>query len=235
MSQIPFVNQLGDAIQTAATASSERSSRFRLRRPGVVATLAALLALSGGVALAGILSASNTTDLATGGVGCYETADRSGAVFIIEPGDRSPAEACRQVLGRSGQPVAELAACDNGRGAIAVFPGSGANACHRAGLKPLPPEYEAEQERVRHLTRALVALESSANCIPPRELAARVQTLLQRTGWENWRPWLRLDINPGPCGSVSEPGFDGSRVIVGLDPDGRRVMVFGGPERVTGP
>jgi hypothetical protein len=235
MSQIPFVNQLGDAIQTAVTASSERSSRFRLRRPRFVAALVALLTLTGGVALAGILGSSNTTDLVMGAVGCYETADRSGATFIIEPGDRSPADACRQVLGRSGQPVAELTTCDNGRGAIVVFPGSGANACHRAGLKPLPPEYAAEQARVRHLTRALIALESSANCIPPRELAARVQTLLQRTGWKDWRPWLRLDINPGPCGSVSEPGPDGSRVVVGLDAEGRRVMVFGGPERLAGP
>ena len=54
MSEIPFVNQLGDSIQTAITASSDKPARVWLRRPKrVVIILAALLTLSGGVALAG--------------------------------------------------------------------------------------------------------------------------------------------------------------------------------------
>jgi hypothetical protein len=234
MSEIPFVNQLGDSIQTAITASSNKPARFGLRRPKrVLITLAALLTLSGGVALAGILS--DTTELATGSVGCYKTADRSGATFIIQPGDRSPADACRHALRDSGLSLGALATCDNGRGAIVVFPDGAANACEQAGLKPPPPQYDAERARVRDLTRALIAIESSANCIAPRELAARVQTLLQKTGWNGWRPWLRLDLGRGPCGSVSEMGSDGSRSIVGLDATGRRVMVFAGPDRAARP
>jgi hypothetical protein len=228
MSQIPFVNQLGDSIQAAVTASSKAPARFGLRRPKrVVVTLAALLTLTGGVALAGILS--DTTDLATGSVGCYETADRSGATWIINAAGRSPAETCRRALRDAGVSLGPLATCDNGRGAIVVFPDGAPNACQRAGLKPPPPQYDAERARVRDLTRALIAIESSATCIAPRELAARVQTLLQKSGWNGWRPWLRLDLGRGPCGTVSETGAYGSRSIGGLDATGRRVMVFAGP------
>jgi hypothetical protein len=61
-----------------------------------------------------------------------------------------------------------------------------------------------------------------------------VQRLLDRSGWTGWTTWLRLDVSPGPCGSVSDPGGGRGRSVAGaLDEAGHRVMVFGAPPRST--
>jgi hypothetical protein len=61
-----------------------------------------------------------------------------------------------------------------------------------------------------------------------------VQRLLDRSGWNGWTTWLRLDVSPGPCGSVSGLGGGGRRSISGaLDEAGHRVMVFGAQPRST--
>ena len=84
------------------------------------------------------------------------------------------------------------------------------------------------------LEKAILAIEGSADCLPPEVLAARVQRLLDRSGWTGWTTWLRTDVSPGLCGSVSSLGGGGDRSISGaLDDAGRRVMVFGALPRST--
>jgi hypothetical protein len=234
MSEIPFVNRLGDAIEAAVTAfpGQHHDRRRRRRRQGLAVVLAALLTAGGGVALAGLFS--DPAQMATTGVSCYETPDRQHGMLGIYAGDRSPALACAHALRTLGKPVPALVACDPGKGGVVVFPGRDARACAREGLRALPPQYTAERARARALEHALLALEARADCIPPRTLATRVQTLLRRSGWTGWRPWLRLDITHGPCGRVSEYGGDGERSVgASLAGEQGRVMVFAGARRST--
>lgn len=231
MSDIPFVNRLGDAIDAALTASAEPARRRRRRRRGAAVAVGALLTAGGGVALGGLFS--NPTQLAATSVSCYETPDLRGGTTVVWPGGRSPTQACVAVLRDTARPVASLVACDRKTGVV-VFPGNGERACDRAGLRPLRPQYSTEHARVEALERALFALEDSADCIAPREFASRVQTILKRTGWAGWRPWLRLDITSGPCGLVSSYGGNSVRTIGGhLDARQLRVMIFAGAHRST--
>lgn len=223
MSQIQFVKTLGDAIESAAAARIARRRRVRRRITG--GTVAFAVAASGVAAASGIFASPER--LATTSVGCYERADLGADVSIISTGDRSPVETCARVL-RTDRP---LVAC-MASGHVAVLPGR--NACERVGLPPLPAEYTPARAKVNAFARDVMALETSADCIAPREFERRVQALLNRSGWTGWRTWLRLDVSDGPCGSVSSIGGTPERTIEGaLDPDDRRVMVFGEASRST--
>jgi hypothetical protein len=225
MSEIPFVTQLGDAFDDAMAAERARSRRRRPRRT-LVAVAAVLLTAGSGVAIAELLA--DPTEQAVTGVSCSQTPSLDKGVAVVWAGERSPEEACAKALER---PPAALVACEAREG-IVVFPGAGARACARAGLRPATPQYAAERERVAELERELIALEDRADCVEPREFARQVDALLERMGWTGWRTWLRDDIDTGPCGSVSGYGGDGRRTIAGaLDPGGLRVMVFAAASR----
>ena len=229
MSTIPFVEQLGDAIQ-AAIADPAVARRRRTRRRLALA-VGTLLLLGGSLAAAQLLN--EPEKLATGSIGCYQDAAMRGSVTIIWPGDRTPVEACAQSFREAGEPVPPLVACAY-NGAVAVLPGRDQSVCQRHALEPLPPGYAPALGRVAELERAILAIEASADCLPPEVLAARVQRLLDRSGWTGWTTWLRPDVSPGPCGSVSGVGGGGERSIAGaLDEAGHRVMVFGAPPRST--
>ena len=224
MSEILFVARLGDAIETAA-ARRIASRRRRVRR--LIGGLVGLALVGTSAATAATILGSSER-LAAGTVYCYETANLDGGANSVVAGTRSPVDACAAETGRSEPRVA----CDDGEDAVAVVPGRTAATCERLGLAPLPAGYEPARERVTAFARDVTALEASAGCIPPRELAERVQELLDRSGWTGWRTWLRLDVSDGPCGSVSGLNGDGTRSVEpALDVDGRRVMVFGGPDR----
>jgi hypothetical protein len=229
VSTIPFVEQLGDAIQAAI--ADPAVARRRRARHRVVAAGAALLLLAGSLAAARLLNEPER--LATASIGCYEDAAMRGGVTIIWPGDRTPVEACAETFREAGQPVPPLVACAY-NGAVAVLPGSDQSACQRYALEPLPPGYAPALGKVAELETAILAIEGEADCLPPEALAHRVQQLLDRSGWTGWTTWLRPDVSPGPCGAVSNPGGDGRRGIAGsLDEAGHRVMIFGGPPRST--
>ena len=231
MSEIPFVNRLGDAIDAAVAGAAEPARRRRRRRRGLAVLLGALITAGGGVALGGLFS--DPTQLAANSVSCYEAPDLRGGTTVIWPGGRSPTQACAAFRRDTGQLAGALVACDAKTGVV-VFPGRGERACERAGLRPLTAQYSSERVRVRALEHALFALEDSADCIAPREFASRVRTLMHRTGWASWQPWLRLDITTGPCGSVSSYGGNSVRTIAGsLAADAKRVMVTAGPYRST--
>jgi Sigma-70 region 2 len=228
VSTIPFVQRLGDAIEVAIT--DPAAARRRLLRR-LVLSVAVLALLGGSLAAARLLNEPER--LATAGIGCYQDAAMRGPVSIVWPGRRSPVEACAETWRAAGQPVPPLVACAY-HGAVAVLPGRDEAACQRQALEPLPPGYAPALGKVAELERAILAIEGQADCLPPPVLAARVQRLLDRSGWTGWTTWLRPDVAAGPCGSVSDLGGGGRRSIAGaLDEAGHRVMVFGGPPRST--
>jgi hypothetical protein len=231
VSAIPFVDRLGDAIQAAiADPAAARRRRRRIRRR-ILLAVAALLLLGGSLAAAELLN--EPEKLATGSIGCYRDAGMRGTVTIIWPGDQTPVQACAEALREAGEPVPPLVACAY-NGAVAVLPGPDQAVCQRQALEPLPPGYAPALGKVAELERAILAIERGADCLPPPVLAGRVQRLLDRSGWTGWTTWLRLDVSPGPCGSVSGLGGGGRRSMAGaLDEAGHRVMVFGAQPRST--
>jgi hypothetical protein len=220
VSEIPFVNALGDEIERAAA-----RRRGRIRRRLAIGTIGIAIAATGVAAASGVFSSPE--QLAGTSVACYDHASLNGNVAVLSTGERTPIETCRHVLNT----YAPLIACAGET--VAVFPG-GKGTCEKLGLRALPAQYATARARVNAFARDIEALEQSADCIPPRELAGRVQALLDRSGWTGWHTWLRLDIEDGPCGTVSSQGGDGRRTIEGsLDTDGHRVMVVGEAARST--
>ena len=213
MSEIPFVNRLGDEIERAIAAR-----RGRIRRRLVIGSLGFAIAATGVAAASGVFSSPE--QLASTGIACYEQPSLNGGASVLSAGDQTPVEACRRVL-RTDTP---LVACA-GEG-VHVFPG-GPRTCRRLGLRPLPAEYTAARAKVLALERAVTAMET--RCVPTDDFAGDVQALLDRTpGWEGWKVDVREDLAEGPCGSVTMPGGDGQRSIDGaLSAEGRRVIVAG--------
>lgn len=224
MSEIPFVNALGDEIERAIAAR-----RGRIRRRIAIGALGFAVAVTGVAAASGVLAPGTPEQLATTGIGCYDRADFDDAnVAVLSTGDATPIETCRRLMNVEGP----LVACAGE--AVLVFPG-GPGTCERLGFRPLPPEYIPTRRRVNALAREIEALERSADCLPPEALARRVQRLLDRSpGWDGWRTTVDESMDEGPCGTVTLPGGDGSRSIDGaLDTEARLVRVSLGPSRST--
>ena len=223
MSEIPFVQRLGDAIEQAASARiAARRSRIRLRI--TIGALGFALLAGGTAAATGVFSTPE--QLASSSVGCYDRPSLDGNVSILSTTDRSPVATCAKVLGTDGA----LTACA-ARGHVAVLPG-GPEVCEQVGLAPLPADYAPARTKVVAFAREVGAIEASADCIPPRRLAQRVQALLDRSGWAGWRTTVREDVSDGPCGTVTGLGGDGNRTIEGaLSTGTRQVFVFAGPTR----
>jgi hypothetical protein len=191
MSEIPFVNRLGDAVERAAAARIA-TRRRRIRRRLTVGALSFAIVATGVAAASGVFSSPE--QLATSAVGCYERPSFNANTSVLSTGEDSPIDTCRRVLHTDGPLVACMA--DHH---VAVFPG-GAEVCDKLGLAPLPPGYAPARAKLNAFARDVQAIETSADCIPPRELARRVQALLDRTpGWSGWRTWLRLDVENGPA------------------------------------
>ena len=243
MSEIPFVNLLGDELERAAVGAQRQPRQpWRTRRFGLFAVAGALLV--SGTALAAGLFVGDAEHQAAAAVACYDGADPdfsgSGAVMSPEAGSAaaSPVELCRRALDPNHQ-VGPLVACAT-PGSVAVIPGRNPADCAAAGFAPLDPAYRSARVRVARVERDILALEASADCIAPGELVRRVQQLLDRSGWSGWTVRLReaLDADPradAPCGSVSAIGGDGRRYIF-WDPtdDNQRVFVSRvAPRRIT--
>jgi hypothetical protein len=234
MSDIPFVNQLGEAIDAAVTRPTRRTAWLRRRRSTrSAAVLAALVALSGGVALAaGLLTSNSPIELVTAGPMCFTSKNLQEGTAASND-NLLPVPACAQTRRLLGQPARSLVACvsdhaPGGYSGVAVFPGSGPDACARAGLKSLPAGYLAALSRVATLDASLAKLDS-AGCVPPARLAAQVQRLLNRGGWVGWHTSLHTDPN-GPCGSVGGlSGGRGTYFHASIYAPGRQVGVFAEP------
>jgi hypothetical protein len=230
VSEIPFVNQLGDAMD-AAIATPRRATRGLLarRRRRFAALALALLAAgaTGAIAMIGV----DPDEAALGAIACYESADLGSKSSVVIDEGRSPTAACR-ALRPPGQRATPLVACiPNGDG-VAVIPGRGGEACERLGLRPLPAPYADGSPKVARLSRAIAAIEERTDCIPPRELARRAQALLERTGWTGWRTRTEAG-DGGPCGWIRRlGGADGLHLgSAALRTDIRELRVAAGPPR----
>ncbi len=226
MSEIPFVNRLGDALEEAATAAPARERRRR-RRPGRgrFGGLAVAIIVLGaaGVTVAEVLD--DPEKLATRSISCYDRAALDGNVAV--PGDdgRPPAQICAEVLRTS----APLVACVRAE-SIAVFPGP-PETCERLRLRPVPEAYAAARTRVLRLSRALREVEDRADCTEPEELAKQADAVLAREGWRGWSAGVLPD-DDGPCGWIHAPGGDARTSLSGaLDANRRKLLVTGGPPR----
>jgi hypothetical protein len=227
MSEIPFVNQLGDAIETAIAAPqpARRGLFGRRRRLGVLA-LAVLLAGATGVTVAKMVISSD--ELAAGTVACYERANLSGGVTVLGTVTGDPATECASAW--SSSPAPPLVACAK-EAIVAVIPGHGPNACARAGLEPLPANFARSRAKVARLERDVAALEAAADCIPAATLAQRGDALLARSGWVGWRAVVAGEED-GPCGHILTPGGDGRLSLSGvMDADRHEMRVYHGLPR----
>jgi hypothetical protein len=224
VSDIPFVNALGDAIEAAAL-----RRRGRLRRRLAIGGLGIAIAVSGVAAAAGVFESAAPEQLATSGIGCYDRPDLKHAnVTVLATTTDSPVTACRRALHIAGP----LAACAGP--AVLVFPGP-AGTCERLGYKPLPPSYFAARRKLERLAAKVNAIEAQQDCWDPHALARRVQALLDSLpAWRGWHAKVHWAMDEGPCGTVSHLQDDGSRSLDGVvDAPTRTVLVMAVAARST--
>jgi hypothetical protein len=215
MSEIPFVNQLGDALD-AAIARPAPARRTRLPRLGrrryLAVALAALAVVGGGAALADILH--DPVEIGFGAVGCFEGTGTDGNVAVIADPTRSPIDLCAGALAASGLEPRDLIACSwHGHDVVVVARGD-EGSCRARGLAPLPRAYALGRKRAARMQALAVKFERRAGCLTPREFATRLTAALRRGGFRGWRAVARG--GPGPCGRVSVAS--GSSVIGGIGP-----------------
>jgi hypothetical protein len=255
MSQIPFVNHLGDAIEAAISRDAARSSLTGAPRLGVsrgrwlsrIAVvrrhqrasilLAALVIAGGTVALAQSLQSS--TALVTGGIVCYGGTG-TGAVQMyanVEASGRSPVAACADVFRTDGpaalaRPGVKLRACADPHGYVAVFVSNrAADQCQAEQMSPLPARsYAAVQVSVDRVVRALTLLGASRRCIAPTVLVGDVGRVLDRFGWRDWHAQLQKQGGEaGECGTFLATGTSFSDPTASLDSSRRVVWISAGP------
>ena len=244
MSEITFVNLLGDALERAAQAelASRRGparGRRWLRLPsgrGRVILALAALALAGG-ALAATLP--SPTRLAAGGVSCSEGISNTGRGPEGVPlNGLSPVAAClrefrRERVAALTRPGVRFVACQQPGLLVHVMVADGRpNQCRRLGLLPLPPGYSEATSRVALLQESLGRLQRGRDCIAPARFTSEIRGLLARLGFDGWRPEVGPSspfASSGPCAQF--PGSDTrpSDPYLALDPAHRVVMIGMGP------
>ena len=244
MSEIPFVNLLGEAVEAAISreaAASPRGTAFgrglarRWRLPGVGVLRrhqrigAVLLALAiGGGAVAVAETLQSSTALVTGGVVCYGGTGTGGSVQMyagVEPNGRSPETTCADVFRTDGpaalaRPGVTLIACADPHGYVAVFKATGAtDQCQAQGMSPLQARsYALAQSSVDSLVKALNRLGANSTCIAPAVLVGDVEHVLVRLGWSGWRAELqKLPTGSGACGMFDGTGGSFSDPTASLD------------------
>ena len=242
MSDIPYVNQLGDAIEAAIAHDQESARSRRLPRVGLLrgrrglSVVLATLAI-GGAAAALAHTLQNSTALVAGGIACYAgTGTGSSAYYNVEADGRSPQAACVRVFRTDGpaalaRPGVKLVACADPHGYVAVFRASGTAAqCRSERMSPLQTRsYAVAQSRVDRLVRALASIGASRRCIPPAALVGDVQRALHRLDWRGWH--ARIQHNPagGGCGLFEGTGSSFSDPTASLDAGHHVVWIVAGP------
>jgi hypothetical protein len=239
MSEIRFVNLLGDAIEEAigqpATAPERRRRGLRIpRRRGRLVMVIAALAL-GGVAYAA--TQQNSTTLVAGGIACYQgTSFNASAYFNVQANGRSPQAACAQVFRTGGQPrlasAQRLVACADPHGYVAVFRQSGtADQCRSLGLSALQAApYVAAAHRESTLIKQLTIAGDHGRCVAPHTLLRRVQAVLDRLGWTGWHAEIFSQLSQrGSCGLFMASGAMNSDPSQSLNGQRRIVWIVTEP------
>jgi hypothetical protein len=228
VSEIPYVNQLGDAFD-AAIARRARTPRLRRlgRRRYLAVALAALTVAGGGAAMAGLLS--DPVEIGFGAVACYHEQDLGGGVAVTSDPARAPIDICAGVLADEGITKRDLIACYWDGHGVVVLPHEGRRSCTALDLAPLPASYTHARLRASRLQALAVEFEREAGCLAPREFAGRLTAELKGRGWKRWRAVARG--GSGPCGRVSVP--TGSSIVGDIGPavdaERRTIRVKGTP------
>ena len=172
MSEIPYVNQLGDAFDEAiAHGARARRRRPRLgRRRYLAVALAALAVGGGGAAVAGLFT--DPVEIGFGNVACYEGTEPSGNVAIISDPTMAPAQLCATSLSSRGFEAHDLIACQwPGHGVVVVVRGDRGR-CTSRGLAPVPPSYARARRRAVRLETLAMEFERGAGCLAPARVRA---------------------------------------------------------------
>lgn len=203
MSEIQFVNRLGDALDAmsatatatattpAASAGRRRRRLSTYRRPlarGRSRLLVgfAVVLVGGGVATAATLLSQTTTVLVTHGLSCDygPPNDYTDQAFDVEEGTRTPTQACAAV---ERVPASKLIACASARYGVVVYDrNADPSECRAAGMSSLPVGYGAATRRVATLIDDLTRLQASQNCFTPSALVAATQSTLNALDFRGW-------------------------------------------------
>ncbi len=182
MSEIPFVNQLGDAIEVAIARPAPARRRFRLTRRRYLAVALAALAVAGGsAAVAELLH--DPVEIGFGAVGCFEGTQPEGNIAVITDPTKSPVELCATAAPSDGLEARDLIACAwQGHGIVVVARGD-RGSCQARGLAPVPAAYALGRRRAARLQALAVDFEREAGCLaagrvrPPPDRRAPPQRL----------------------------------------------------------
>jgi hypothetical protein len=208
MSEIPFVNQLGDALETAI-AKPARAPRLRRlgRRRYLAVALAALAVTGGSAAVAGLFH--DPVEIGFGAVGCFDGPDTDGNVSVLSDPNRSPLAICASVMTEQGLDLGkrDLIACSWGGHGIVVVAHEGRRSCRAHDLLSVPAGYTSARKRAARLDADVKRYEREAGCVPPAEFARGLTQALHAAGWGRWRavPGDGQGSGEGPCGRVSAP------------------------------
>lgn len=232
MSEIPFINELGDRLELAAQRSLSQRHRWvqRPRRHGRLVVVLALLALGGGVATAATVLSSSTTTLVAAGISCLDGTrpdNFTSATGGVNPLGHSPTAACARLIGR---PASALIACESGRYGIDVLVRTGpAERCRALGMARLPLNYGPIATRLVSLDHALRTLYESSNCVSYPTFKADVEAIVSRFGLVGWRvSGTRLG---GRCGLFPASGSNYSDWRYAVQGHGQTVDITSGPPR----
>ena len=246
MSEIPFVNALGDAIETAIaeqapSSDRRRSRRWVLRGRGRLIVALAVLVL-GGAAFAATQQTSRS--LATAGLACYEgTGTDASAYYDVEAHGRSPQAACAEVFRASGPralaaPGVQLIACADRHGYVSVFKSNGsAGQCTALRMSPLQTaSYALAEAGVQKLVRQVRPLTHARACVPAHTLEADVDRVLRQLGWRGWHTAIQQQLShEGPCARFEATGSSISDPAASLDATHRTVWIVTGSRGRGGP
>lgn len=239
MSEIPYVNRLGDALDAVATRSfplaRRRHTVHRLIRRHPLLAFGLGLVLAGCGATAATLLTNNVTLLAARGLTCASgTSSKAPFEAFIEPaGLRPPTIACASVLHMR---ASRLIACASAQFGVVVYLRDGhADQCAESGMSALPVGYQRASDRLGVLIRDLNRLYATRNCFRPEALVAATQATLNTLGFRGWRAvwWRAGGTQSYPCGQFPGSGArwsDAASALTGA-PRARTVDVTSGPSR----
>jgi hypothetical protein len=251
MSEITFVNQLGDAIERVASAAVVPARRRRLVARRRRAALVLVVLATGGVATAAtLLSSPSPTTLAASSITCYGSTTLGANMYAdVEANGLNPVQACRDLFAKDGPaalgaPGARLLACvKSGLGVVVLASDGDVRQCSADGMLPFAGgSYAVAQSSVDALVGGLTALGANRACVPTQSLIAQVDGVLARLGWRGWRAQRQTlggQSSSGACGLFLGTGASFSDPTASLDPQRQVVWVTSGPDptvlALTGP